>query len=328
MASAAAPGAPATILVTGANGFVGRHALPALRAAFPASCLVGAVQRADADCSGADRAVVFDLLDPAGLEAVVAATRPDVVLNLAAQAAVPASFADPLATWRVNLMGTLALAEAVMRHAPRALFVQASSAEIYGLSFKAGAALAEDAPFAPANPYAASKAAADVALGEMALRGLRAVRMRPFNQIGPGQTEAFVVPAFARQVARIEAGLQEPVIRTGALDRWRDMLDVRDVAAGYAAAIAQGDRIAPGTAINLASSHPRRVGDILDELIARAGVAVRVETDPGRLRPVDVERAQGDASRAAALLGWAPAIPWERTLSDILDDWRARVRAA
>jgi GDP-4-dehydro-6-deoxy-D-mannose reductase len=325
--AAAASSAPATILVTGANGFVGRHALPALRAAFPAARLVGGVQRAGADCPGADEAVVLNLLDPPGLEVAVASTRPDAVLHLAAQAAVPASFADPLATWRVNLMGTLALAEAVMRHAPHATFVQSSSAEVYGLSFRAGTALTEDAPFAPANPYAASKAAADIALGEMALRGLRVLRMRPFNQAGPSQTEAFVVPAFARQIARIEAGLQEPVIRAGALDRWRDMLDVRDVAAGYAAAIAEGDRIAPGTAINLASGHPRRVGDVLAELIARAGVAVRIVTDPGRLRPVDVERTQGDASRAAALLGWAPAIPWGRTLGDILDDWRARVRA-
>jgi GDP-4-dehydro-6-deoxy-D-mannose reductase len=152
--------APSTILVTGANGFVGRHTLPALRQVFPTARLVGTMQREGAPCPGADTVIALDLADPASLNAAIFATRPDAVLHLAAQAAVPASFADPAGTWRVNLMGTLALADAVMRYAPGALFVQASTAEVYGLSFLSGVALDEDAPFAPANPYAASKAAA------------------------------------------------------------------------------------------------------------------------------------------------------------------------
>jgi GDP-4-dehydro-6-deoxy-D-mannose reductase len=316
---------PSTILVTGANGFVGQHVLPLLREAFPDARLVAAVQQAGAACPGADATIPLDLTEPASLDAAIRVTGPDSVLHLAAQAAVPASFADPAGTWRVNLTGTLALAEAVLRHAPGALFIQASTAEVYGLSFRSGLALDEAAPFAPANPYAASKAAADIALGEMALRGLRALRLRPFNQVGAGQAEAFVVPAFARQVARIEAGLQEPVIRTGALDRWRDMLDVRDVGAGYVAAIRHGAALPPGTAINLASGQPRRVGDILAELIALAGITVRIETDPGRLRQTDVETTRGDASLAARLLHWAPVIPWERSLGDVLADWRGRV---
>lgn len=315
---------PSTILVTGASGFVGRHTLPALRQVLPTARLVSAVQREGVPCPGADSVIAIDLADPASLNAAILATRPDAVLHLAAQAAVPASFADPAGTWRVNLMGTLALADAVMRHAPGALFVQASTAEVYGLSFRSGAALDEDAPFSPANPYAASKAAADIALGEMALRGLHTIRIRPFNQVGPGQTEAFVVPAFARQVARIQAGLQEPIIHTGALDRWRDMLDVRDVGAGYAAALLRGSEIPPGCAINLASGHPRRVGDILQQLIDEAGITVRIETEAGRLRQTDVATTCGDASRAARLLDWKPQIPWELTITDVLSDWKKR----
>lgn len=249
------------------------------------------------------------------------------MLHLAAQASVPAAFADPRASWLANLLGTVSLAEAVLRHVPEALFIHASTAEVYGLSFRSGAALDEAATFAPANPYAASKAAADLALGEMALRGLRAVRIRPFNQVGAGQTDAFVVPAFARQVAMIEAGRQEPLIRTGALDRWRDMLDVRDAAAGYAAALEHGATLPAGTAINLASGMPRRVGDILAELIALAGLKVHIETDPGRLRPTDVETTRGDATLAQRLLLWQPRIPWEVSLSDVLQDWRTRVMA-
>jgi len=314
-----------TILVTGANGFVGRHALLALRQALPAARLVGTVQRQGATCPNADTSIVLDLTDADGLDAAILAIQPDVILHLAAQAAIPASFADPATTWRVNLLGTLALADAVMRRAPQALFVHASTAEVYGLTFQSGRALDEGAPFAPANPYAASKAAADIALGEMALRGLHTLRMRPFNQVGPGQTDAFVVPAFARQVARIKAGLQEPIIRTGALDRWRDMIDVRDVGAGYAAAILNGAQISPGTAINLASGQRQRVGDILQQLIQQAGISVRIETDPGRLRQTDIETTQGDFGRAVDLLSWAPKIPWSVTVADVLEDWEQRV---
>jgi GDP-4-dehydro-6-deoxy-D-mannose reductase len=195
--------------------------------------------------------------------------------------------------------------------------------------------LAEDAPFRPANPYAASKAAADLALGEMALRGLRVIRLRPFNQVGAGQAPAFVLAAFARQVARIAAGLQPPLLRTGALDRWRDFLDVRDVARGYALALVRAGELAPGTAsalapgtaLNLASGTPRRVGDMLADLCALAGITPAIETDPDRLRPTDVVSTSGDAAAARAALGWAPAIPWEATLASILADWQDRLRA-
>jgi len=314
-----------SILVTGANGFVGRHCLPLLRQRFPMARLIAGVRPPEGPCAGADQTVALDLTAPASLEAAVRQAQPDAVLHLAAQASVPAAFADPLATWQANLLGTLSLADAVLRHRPEALFVHASTAEVYGLSFRAGTALDEGAAFSPANPYAASKAAADLALGEMALRGLRVLRMRPFNQVGAGQSEAYVVAAFARQVARIEAGWQEAVIRTGALDRWRDMLDVRDAAAGYAAALAHGAELPPGQAINLASGTPRRVGDILAELIALAGVRVRIETDPGRLRPTDVETTRGDAGLARRVLGWQAVIPWGESLAAVLQDWRARV---
>lgn len=325
--AAAAPLAamgPATVLVTGATGFVGRHVLRALGESLPSARLVIGTQRMPG-LATAD-SVHLDLLDAGSLDAAVVVVRPDAVLHLAAQSAIPASFADPGLTWRANLLGTLALAEAVLRHAPAALFVFASSAEVYGLSFRGGQPLDETAALAPANPYAASKAAADLGLGEMALRGLHAIRIRPFNQIGPGQSAAFVVAAFARQVARIEAGLQEPVIRTGMLDRWRDLMDVRDAGAGYAAALRHGPGLPAGTVLNLASGRSRRIGDILVELMDRAGLRVPVEQDPGRLRPNDVERAAGDAGRARAMLGWAPAIPWDRTMADILEDWRQRVR--
>ena len=301
---------PRRILVTGAGGFVGRHLLPALAAAFP-----------DAELHPS-RA---DLLDPAALDAEVAALRPDACVHLAAVSAIRQASADPDRAWRVNLHGTLALARALTAHAPAATLVYASSADIYGASFRAGAALDETALPAPLNTYAATKAAADLALGALAAEGLRAIRVRPFNHTGPGQSSAFVVAAFAEQVARIRAGLQPPRLRVGALDPFRDFLDVRDVCRAYALCLQHADRLAPGAVLNLASGTPRRVGDVLAALLELAGVEAEIETDPGRLRPSDISTATGNSRRARDVLGWEPSISWERTLGNVLADWSGRL---
>jgi GDP-4-dehydro-6-deoxy-D-mannose reductase len=320
--------APQRILVTGASGFVGRHLLPRLRRDFPGATLLVADRNGGPEGVAVDRILPMDLERPESMDALVREAAPEVIVHLAAQAAVGEAFADPSRTWRVNLLGTIALAEAAMRHVPEAPFLFISSAEVYGLSFRDSAApLTEQAPMQPANPYAASKAACDIALGEMALRGLRCLRMRPSNHAGPGQAEGFVIAAFARQIARIEAGLQAPVMRVGALDRWRDFLDVRDVCAAYGMVLRAAPELAPGTVFNVASGTARRIGDVLQALLRRSRVEVRIEEDAARLRPTDVPRTVGDASRLRQALGWAPETPWDDTLDVVLADWRARVAA-
>ena len=261
---------PRRILVTGAAGFVGGHLLPALRSAFPKAVL---------------HTAPFDVTDPAAGDAAVDAARPDAVVHLAAVAAIPAARLDPGHAWQVNLRGTLNVARAVLHRAPGCTLLFVSSADIYGASFRAGTPLDEGALPAPLNTYAATKAAADLALGAMAAEGLRVIRVRPFNHTGPGQAPGFVVAAFAEQVARVAAGLQPPVLRVGALDPMRDFLDVRDVCAAYALCLAHADALAPGVVLNLASGQPRRVGDVLAELMQAAGVQAEVVTDAGRLRP-------------------------------------------
>ena len=301
---------PKRLLVTGAGGFVGTHLLPALRSAFPESHLIAASRRGPV--AAADETTALDLLDE-DMPARIATLRPDAVMHLAAQAAVAESFADPQRTWRTNLLGTVALGEALLRRAPGAVLLLASSAEVYGLSFQ------------PANPYAASKAAADLAVAEMSLRGLRTVRLRPFNQIGPGQSEAFVVSSFARQIARISSGMQEPVVRVGALDRWRDFLDVRDVCDAYVAALRAEPNLPAGSVFNIATGVPRRVGDVLDALIAAAGISLTIQTTSDRLRPTDIARTVGNATNARKQLGWSPKTAWEVTLASVLADWRERI---
>jgi GDP-4-dehydro-6-deoxy-D-mannose reductase len=302
------------LLVTGASGFVGSHVLPALAAAFPGADLVA--------CGEAARMEKLDITDADAVRALVARTRPAGVVHLAAVAAPAAARRDPALAWAVNHAGTVTLAKAMAAVVPGAAFIFASSAEVYGRSFR-GAALDEDAKLAPINPYAATKAAADLALG--AIEGIAAVRLRPFNHTGPGQSADFVVPAFARQIARIEAGMQPPVMTVGRLDTARDFLDVRDVARAYAMALRHA--LAGGAGVfNLASGTTRPVGDVLAALLALAGVDARIESSAGGRGP-EIAGAIGDAAAARRVLGWRPAIAWETTLADVLADWRARVRA-
>ena len=296
------------ILVTGARGFVGGHLVPVLREAFPGAELL---------------TPSFDLRDAGAVEAAVVLHKPDGCVHLAGVAAVAEARSDPDRAWDVNLHGTLRLARALLRHAPGCRLVFAGSADSYGATFRRGTPLGEDAPLAPLNTYAATKAAADLALGAMAADGLHAVRLRAFNHTGPGQSAAFVVPAFARQAARIAAGRQPPVLDVGGLDPLRDFGDVRDVCRAYAACL-RAD-LQPGEVLNIATGQPRRVGDVLGAVLALAGVDAHPRSDPARQRPNDIPTAAGDASRARRLLGWAPTVPWEETLHDVLADWRGRV---
>ncbi len=307
------------ILVTGASGFVALHLVPRLASAFPDAALTL--------CGSGPGMVALDVTDAAAVEALVASVRPECCVHLAAVSAIPAARRQPDLAWRVNLHGTLALARALLQHAPSCSFLFVSSADIYGRAFRTGVALDESAAPAPTNTYGATKAAADLAVGAMAAEGLRAVRLRPFNHTGPGQSEAFVVPAFARQVARVAAGLQRPVLQVGALDPFRDFLDVRDVCDAYVACLARRDALEPGVILNIASGVPRRIGAVLDDLLRLAGVQAQPETGAALLRPADIPTASGDAALARRLLDWAPRIAWEDTLRDVLADWGLRVRA-
>ena len=304
--------APRRILVTGASGFVGRHLCAALAAAYPDAALLTAP---------------IDLRDGDAVADAVAAARPDVCVHLAAVSTLAAARRDEDLCWDVNLHGSLSLARAILRHAPDCQMLFVSSADAYGGAGPQDGPIDEAVPLAPKNIYAATKAAADLALGAMAGQGLRVVRLRPFNHTGPGQSADLVIPSFARQIARIALGLQPPLLEVGNLDTWRDFLDVRDVCAAYVACIEHREALAGGTIINVGSGQSRRIGDVLTEMLALAGVAAEPRPDPSRTRSNDVARACADAGRARALLGWAPVWPWSRTLSDVLADWRARIAA-
>jgi GDP-4-dehydro-6-deoxy-D-mannose reductase len=265
------------------------------------------------------------VVDPVAVTETVERARPDMVVHLAAVAAVTDSVRDPRHTWRVNLDGVLNLVLALQARAPETHLLFVSSAEVYGESLNAATPVDEQALLQPVNPYAASKAAADILVRQAATAGLSATVARPFNHTGAGQSEAFVTPNFAAQVARIEAGLQAPVISVGALDDERDFLDVGDVTDAYLLMLDRRAELGRGAVLNVASGAPVRIGDILERLLSLSRVRIEVKVDPERLRPSGVKRIAGDASRLRAL-GWAPRIALEDTLAAVLEDKRRAVR--
>jgi GDP-4-dehydro-6-deoxy-D-mannose reductase len=186
-------------------------------------------------------------------------------------------------------------------------------------------ALREDSPIGPASPYALSKLAQEMVGARAAERGLPVLLTRPFNHIGPRQFPSFFASGVARQVARIEQGLAAPVVEVGNLDARRDLTDVRDTVRAYRAILERG---VPGRVYNVCSGQAYRVGDLLDSLLSRARVRLDVRQDPARDRPHDGPIVLGDRSRLTGELGWAPVIPIEQTLVDLLDYWRRTVRDA
>ncbi|WP_292068184.1 GDP-mannose 4,6-dehydratase [Mesorhizobium sp.] len=304
------------ILLTGASGFVGT-ALMQLLEREHAGCKVFVLDDDER------RRNPIDLRDRVAIDDAVREVQPTALVHLAAVAAPSDARNEPRHAWDVNVTGTMNLAESVMRHAPKARFVYVGSSEAYGASFlNAAGPLTENAPLRPVNVYGATKAAADLMIGQMCYDGLRAIRFRPFNHTGPGQSDTYVISDFARQVAEILSGKGEPVIRVGNLEAERDFLDVRDVVRAYAVAAIQDTKTGPDCIYNIASGRPRRIRDILDMLIAQSGIEIEVRADPERLRPNEIPVACGDASKARERLNWTPLVPFEQTIADVLGYWR------
>lgn len=311
------------VLVIGANGFVGPHLAAALvaRGARVHGAALGVAP------AGArfESWHVADVRDPESVASAVAAARPDAVVHLAGQSSAALSFEDPVATFRINALGTWTVLEAVRAAAPRARVIVVGTGESYGPQPE-GSRVAESAPFRPVSPYGFSKAAAD-AFAEVAHReyGLDVVRTRSFAHAGPGQSPRFALPSFAQQIAAIESGAAPPVIRVGNLAVTRDITDVRDVADAYVALLERGRA---GEAYNVCHGQGVRLAALLESLVARARIPVTVEVDPARARPADVPYLVGDPSAIADACGWRASIPLDRTLDALLADARARIEAA
>jgi GDP-4-dehydro-6-deoxy-D-mannose reductase len=228
----------------------------------------------------------------------------------------------------VNVDGTLALAAASGRLPERPTFVFVSSSEVYGDSFRGGAA-SETTPLHPLSAYAKSKAAAEAGLATALPQGARLVILRPFNHTGVGQDLRFVLPSLAAQVAEIESGRRPARLEVGNLDAVRDFMDVRDVCDAYLAVLGVARQLprlgvarAESSVFNIASGKPRRIGDYVEMLRRQAKVAFEVAVDPARLRASDIPVMAGSSARLEALTGWRPRVPMEQTLNELLDHFR------
>ncbi|MBI4499294.1 MAG: GDP-mannose 4,6-dehydratase [Chloroflexi bacterium] len=312
--------------VTGIGGFAGSHLAEFLLA--QGIEVSGMVRHGHAGHAAGvqDRVRLYpaDLSDQSAIHAALEDAAPDLVFHLAGQANVPRSWQDPEGTYRTNVLGQLHLLEAVAAVCPAARVLVVGSNEEYGPPRPDELPIRETNPLRPASPYAVTKAAQDLMGYQYFLgRKLQCIRVRPFNHIGPRQDDGFVAPAFARQVAEAELGLRPPVVWVGNLAAQRDFTDVRDMVRGYYLVLTRGT---PGEVYNLGSGRPVSAQALLEYFLAQAKVRLQVEVDPARFRPVDVPLVACDASKARAATGWEPTLPLERTLQDILDDWRMRVR--
>jgi GDP-4-dehydro-6-deoxy-D-mannose reductase len=267
-----------------------------------------------------------DLMDAAVLARVVADVCPDAIYHLAARASVGGSWHDPQGTLVDNTIMQLNLLQAATEWAPEARILVVGSSDEYGRIAPEDLPVSEETPLRPLSPYAVSKVTQDyLGLQYHLSRGLHVVRVRPFNHVGPRQQTGFVAPDLACQIARIEAGLAEPVLRVGNLDARRDFTDVRDVVRAYRLVLEQG---APGEVYNVGAGRSWAVREVLDTLVGLAGVPIRVEPDPARMRPSDIPDIVCDYRRLRDRTGWEPERPISHALVDVLADWRARVNVA
>jgi len=312
-----------TTLVTGAAGFAGSHLLDLLvgDGAVPTSEAVVAWHRPNTNGSSgrhADAGVQWeavDLLDRDAVRAAVARIKPTAVYHCGGAAHVGKAWDQAGTTFAINVRGTHHLLDAIARTGVECRVLIPSSALVYA---SADRALRENDPLLPSSPYGLSKLAQEM-LGPHAGRGVRVVVARAFNHFGPRQDPFFAAAGFARRIADIERGRWEPEIAVGNLDARRDLTDVRDTVRAYRLMLERGTH---GDIFNVCSGVAIQIRELLDRLIARARVAVRIRIDPSRYRPNDTPLLVGDPGRIRSQLGWTPRIGIDQSVDDLLAYWR------
>ncbi len=314
------------VLITGIAGFVGSHMAELLlkegyevygltRPRTKMDHLEGIVNKLHLEDA--------DLLDSHSLYSTITKIKPDYIFHLAAQSFVPTSWVSPAVTLDVNIVGSANLFEAVKQAKLNTVIQIACSSEEYGMVYEDELPIRETNPLRPLSPYAVSKLAMDF-LGYQYHQsyGLKIIRTRGFNHTGPRRGDTFAESNFAKQVALIEKGKQEPIIRVGNLEAKRDYTDVRDMVRGYLLSV---EKCTPGEVYNICTGHAEKIGDVLNMFISLAKVKVTIQEDPARMRPSDVPVLIGDNTKFVEATGWKPEISFEKTMNDLLNYWRERV---
>lgn len=303
-------------LVTGAAGFAGGHLLDVL-SRDGQDVVAWHRQQAPPRSLAGVRWQVVELLDRSAVARAIGEIRPRRVYHCAGAPHVGRSWETATTTLAVNVLATHHVVEALREQVADARLLIPSSALVYQPS---GAPLTEEQPLGPASPYALSKLAQELVGTGNDDRPAVCIA-RAFNHCGPRQAPVFAASGFARQIADIEAGLAPPAIEVGNLDAKRDLTDVRDTVRAYRLIL---DRGVPGRPYNVCTGRAIEIGALLDMLLTRARVPIRIVRDPSRYRPNDLPLVLGDSSRINTELGWRPEIPLDQTLDDLLCYWRDR----
>jgi len=265
-----------------------------------------------------------ELQDASAVRGVIRAVQPDRIFHLAAQSFVPTSWTAPAATLSNNIVAQVNLFEAIREAKLDPVVHIAGSSEEYGLVYPDEAPIKESNPLRPLSPYAVSKVGQEMlAIQYFRSYGMKTIVTRGFNHTGPRRGQVFVTSSFAKQIAQIEAGFQDPVLNTGDLDSMRDWTDTRDMVRAYWLAAERGE---PGEVYNTGSGKCMRIGEMLDILLSHTTANISVEQDPARMRPSDVRLLWANVDKFKAATNWEPVIPFEQTMADLLGYWRERVR--
>lgn len=314
------------VLITGMNGFAGSH-LADFLLTQPNVQIFGAGIGATANIAHLGKRGAFisgDLTNARFVETLLTQTQPARIYHLAGQAFAPVSWRDPWATLEINIRAQVNVLHAAARLQSSARVLVVGSLDEYGRIEPRDLPITEATPLRPDSPYAVSKIAQDfLGLQYFLSHQLAIVRVRPSNHIGPRQNEQFVTSNFAKQIAEIENGKREPVLRVGNLDAQRDFTDVRDMVHAYHLALERGT---PGDVYNIGSTRAVTIQAVVEMMLRHSHTAIRVEQDEARLRPSDTPTLICDAAKLRAQTGWTPTIPLEQSLRDILDYWRNQVK--
>ena len=306
-------------MIIGAGGFVGSYLIDCLHNEFDMDVYATKLPNMEFEHPFAT-VCDLDIMSKDDIVELFYDVRPDYIFHLAAQSSVSVAWKNPMLTIDVNIKGSVNVMEAVreLYYKPRILII--GSGEEYGHIKEGDTPINEDTVLRPGNIYAATKACQNM-IGSIYAKAydLELMLVRAFNHMGPGQAPLFVVSDFCKQVAEIELGLKEPVIRVGNLSAMRDFTDVRDVVRAYALLIQNG---VAGETYNVGSGNAMEIRKILDIIVGMSTAEINVEVDPNKIRPVDVPIIEADITKINEVTGWKPSIPIEQTLKEVLDYWR------
>ncbi len=311
-------------LITGITGFAGGHLAQILL--DRGDELFGVDCRTETELKHLKKLPLInaDLRDPATINALLSDIQPEAIYHLAGQAFVPTAWDDPWGTMESNIRPQLNILQAMVKQKSKARLLIVASNQVYGQVQKDQLPINEEMPLRPDNPYGVSKVAQDIlGLQYHLSHGLDVLRIRAFNHIGPRQNPVFVSASFARQIALIEAGLIEPIIRVGNLEAKRDFTDVRDVMHAYALLVEYGES---GQAYNVGTGQAHSIQYLLDVLLSYSKAKIKIEPDRARMRPSDIPTVYADTNKLCSKTAWKPEFKFEDSLRNVLDYWREAIK--